>query len=105
MYLITNNPQHIPWNKGKLVGQKLPLMQKEVWTIRICLQMANRIRELALFNLAIDSKLRKCDLVTLRVNNVINGSSVSKQAVTKQQKTHQPVQFEITKQTRDSISS
>ena len=105
MYLLTYNPQHIPWNKGKLVGQKPPLKQKEVWTIRIRLQMANRIRELAMFNLTIDSKLRSCDLVKLRVKDVIHGSTVLKRAIIMQQKTNQPVQFEITKQTRDSISS
>ena len=71
MYLLTNKPQHIPWNKGKLIGQKPPLKLKEVWAIRIRLQMANRIRELAMFNLAIDSKLRSCDLVKLRVKDVL----------------------------------
>ncbi len=56
---------HVPWNKGKLIGQKSPLKLKEIWAIRIRLQMAKSIRELALFNLAIDSKLRGCDLVKL----------------------------------------
>ncbi len=59
--------QHVPWNKGKLIGQKLPLKLKEIWAIRIRLQMAKNTRELALFNLAIDSKLRGCDLVKLKV--------------------------------------
>ena len=64
MYLLTHAPQnHIPWNKGKLIGQKPPLKLKEIWAIRIRLQLANRVRDLALFNLAIDSKLRGCDLV------------------------------------------
>jgi len=69
MYLLTHAPQnHIPWNKDKLIGQKPPLKLKEIWAIRIRLQLANRIRDLALFNLAIDSKLlRGCDLVKLRV--------------------------------------
>ena len=63
----TNVINIIPWNKGKLIGQKSPLKLKEIWAIRIRLQLANRTRELALFNLAIDSKLRGCDLVKLRV--------------------------------------
>ncbi|NIA02598.1 MAG: tyrosine-type recombinase/integrase [Planctomycetia bacterium] len=104
MYLLTYKPEYIPWNKGKLVGQKLPLKLKEVWAIRIRLQMANQIRDLALFNLAIDSKLRSCDLVKLRVKDISHGSTISNRAMVMQQKTHQPVQFEITKQTRDAVS-
>jgi hypothetical protein len=65
-----------PWNKGKLIGQKLPLKLKEIWAIRIGLQLARKVRELALFNLAIDSKLRGCDLVGLRVHDVVRGSAV-----------------------------
>ena len=61
------NYRHAPWNKGKLIAQKLPLKLKEIWAIRIRLQMAKNIRELALFNLAIDSKLRGCDLAKLKV--------------------------------------
>jgi hypothetical protein len=68
--------RRIPWNKGKLVGQKLPLKLKEIWAIRIHLQLANRIRELAMFNLAIDSKLRGCDLV-LYGNKTGNPSSIA----------------------------
>ena len=104
MHLLTYKPEYIPWNKGKLVGQKLPLKLKEVWEIRIRLQMANQIRDLALFNLAIDSKFRSCDLVKLRVKDISHGSTVSNRAMVMQQKTHQPVQFEITKQTRDAVS-
>jgi hypothetical protein len=66
----------VPWNKGKLVGQKAPLKLREIWAIRIRLQLAERRRELALFNLAIDSKLRACDLVKLRVRDVCHGQSV-----------------------------
>ena len=66
-----------PWNKGKLLGQKPPLKLKEIWAIRIRLQLARRARELALFNLAIDSKLRGCDLVGLRVHDVVQGSRVA----------------------------
>ncbi len=102
--LITDkNVRHIPWNKGKLIGQKFPLKLKEIWAIRIRLQLANRTRELALFNLAIDSKLRACDLVQLRVCDVTQGNRVSSRAIVMQQKTHRPVQFEITEQTRESL--
>ena len=97
--------QNIPWNKGKLIGQKLPLKLKKIWGIRIRLQMDKKIRELALFNLAIDSKLRGCDLVNLKVCDVAQGNRVSSRAVVMQQKTHRPVQFEITEQTRDSLAS
>ena len=106
MYLLTYTSQkHTPWNKGKLVGQKPPLKLKEIWAIRIRLQIANRIRDLALFNLAIDSKLRSCDLVKLRIRDVTHGNTVSKRAMVMQQKTQQPVQFEITEQTRNAISN
>ena len=95
---------HTPWNKGKLVGQKPPLKLKEIWAIRIRLQIAKKVRDLALFNLALDSKLRSCDLVKLRVRDIAHGKQVSKRAMVMQQKTHQPVQFEITEQTRDALA-
>ena len=95
--------QHAPWNKGKLVGQKAPLKLKDIWAIRIRLQIGNRTRELALFNLAIDSKLRSCDLVKLRVRDVCHGNVVAARAMVMQQKTQRPVQFEITEQTRESL--
>ena len=105
MYFLTHIPQsHIPWNKGKLIGQKPPLKLREIWAIRIRLQLANRIRDLALFNLAIDSKLRGCDLVKLRVLDIAHGGHVAKRAMIMQQKTQQPVQFEITEQTREAIT-
>ena len=94
-----------PWNKGRLVGQKPPLKIREVWAIRIRLQLANKVRELALFNLALDSKLRSCDLVRLRVRDIAHGTQVSKRAMILQQKTQQPVQFEITEQTRQALSA
>ncbi len=97
--------KHIPWNKGKLIGQKLPLKLHEVWSIRIRLQISNNKRDLALFNLAIDSKLRSCDLVKLQVRDIAHGQQILKRAMIMQQKTSQPVQFEITKQTRDSLSN
>src|SRR5215470_14769088 len=92
----------IPWNKGKLVGQKAPLKLKDICAIRVRLQIGQRTRELALFNLAIDSKLRSCDLVALRARDVCDGSLVAKRAIVIQQKTRRPVQFEITEQTRES---
>jgi integrase len=95
----------IPWNKGKLLGQKSPLKLKEIWAIRIRLQLANRTRELALFNLAIDSKLRGCDLVGLRVHDVVQGTRVAPRAMVMQKKTQRPVQFEITEQTRDAVAA
>ncbi|MCK5663931.1 MAG: hypothetical protein KAI17_10610 [Thiotrichaceae bacterium] len=93
----------IPWNKGKIVGQKPALKLKELWGIRIRLQIEKNIRELALFNMAIDSKLRGCDLVTLRVNDVMHGGDIVKRTVVTQQKTKKPVHFEITEQTRDAV--
>ena len=95
----------IPWNKGKLLGQKPPLKLKEIWAIRIRLQLDRRLRELALFNLAIDSKLRGCDLVGLRVRDVVQGSHVAARAIVMQKKTQRPVQFEITEQTRDAVAA
>ncbi|HEX9277321.1 MAG TPA: tyrosine-type recombinase/integrase [Casimicrobiaceae bacterium] len=94
-----------PWNKGKLLGQKPPLKLKEIWAIRIRLQMDHRTRELALFNLAIDSKLRGCDLVGLRVYDVVQGSHVAARAIVMQKKTQRPVQFEITEQSRDAVAA
>jgi integrase len=96
----TTTGRAIPWNKGKLLGQKPPLKLKEIWAIRIRLQLDHRNRELALFNLAIDSKLRGCDLVGLRVQDVVQGSHVAARAIVMQKKTQRPVQFEITEQTR-----
>ena len=93
-----------PWNKGKLVGQKSPLRLKEIWAIRIRLQLAQRTRELALFNLAVDSKLRSCDLVRLRVRDITHGDQVATRAIVMQQKTQRPVQFEITEHTRESLA-
>jgi phosphoserine phosphatase len=92
-----------PWNKGRLTGQKHPLKPKEVWAIRVRLQLERRRRDLALFNLAIDSKLRGCDLVRLRVSDVCVGSRVQDRATIIQRKTGRPVQFEITEQTRAAI--
>jgi len=95
--------QRGPWNKGKIVGQKHPLKLREIWEIRIRLQLSKQIKELALFNLAIDSKLRGCDLVQLKVSDISQGNRVLSRAIVMQQKTHRPVQFEITEQTRESL--
>jgi len=94
-----------PWNKGKLVGQKLPLRLREIWGIRIRLELAGKIRDLALFDLAIDSKLRACDLTKLRVRDIAHGSRVSARAIVMQQKTQRPVQFEITSQTQLALAA
>ena len=102
---ITTTERHVPWNKGKLVGQKPPLQPKHVWAIRNRLQMANRRRDLALFNLAIDSKLRGCDVVSLKVEDVApNGYAVDR-ATVRQKKTGRPVKFEITEHTRQAIDN
>ena len=93
------------WNKGKLVGQKAPFKLKEIWAIRVLLQLQHRARDLALFNLGIDSKLRACDLVRLRVRDVCHGSAVASRAIVMQQKIERPVQFEITAPTRDAVAA
>ena len=92
-----------PWIKGRLIGQKRPLKPKEVWAIRVRLQLEQSRRDLALFNLAIDSKLRGCDLVRLQINDVCVGTQVRDRATVIQRKTSRPVQFEITEQTRAAI--
>lgn len=92
-----------PWNKGKLIGQKSPLTPQQVWAIRVRLQLANHKRDLALFNLALDSKLRGCDLVSLMVSDVQTGDEIRPRAKIIQKKTGKPVQFEITKQTREAL--
>jgi len=94
-----------PWNKGKLIGQKPPLKLREIWALRTRLEMAGKTKELALFNLAIDSKLRGCDLVQLRVNDVARGGEVLTRASVVQQKTHEPVRFELTDPTRVAIAA
>ncbi len=92
-----------PWNKDKLVGQKAPLKLKEIWSIRIRLELSHRTRDLALFNLAIDSKLRACDLVKLKLRDISHGNQISSRAIVMQQKTGKPVHFEITEPTRNSV--
>ncbi len=106
----TNEPaiesnQRGPWNKGKLIGPKPPLQPRHVWAIRTRLQLAGRTRDLALFNLAIDSKLRACDVVSLKVEDVAPHGYAIDRATVHQRKTGRPVKFEITKQTRQAIDT
>jgi len=91
--------------ESKLTGQKPPLKRKEIWAIRVRLQLEGRIRDLALFNLAIDSKLRSCDLLRLRVCDVANDGRMGSRAMIIQKKTGRPVRFEITGQTRDAVAA
>lgn len=100
---IVKQQHRSPWNKGRLIGQKRPLKPREVWTIRIRLQLEARKRDLAMFNLAIDSKLRGCDLVRLKVDDICFSGKVRERATVVQKKTGRPVQFELTEQTRSSI--
>ena len=99
------HPLREAWNKGKLVGQKAPLKPKDIWAIRIHLQNAHEVRDLAMFNLAIDSKLRGCDLVSLRVRDVTHGNQVLSRAMVVQRKTQRPVQFELTEPTRTAVAA
>ena len=92
-----------PWNKGKLIGAKPPLRSKHVWSIRTKLQIEDRKRDLALFNLAIDSKLRGCDVVSIRVEDVAPRGYAVDRATVRQKKTGHPVRFEITEQTRQAL--
>jgi len=92
-----------PWNKGKLIGAKPPLRQGHVWSIRTRLQLERRLRDLALFNLAIDSKLRGCDVVAVRVDDVAPNGYALDRATVRQKKTGRPVRFELTEQTRQAI--
>ena len=103
MESVATAVHHEPWKKGKIVGQKAPFKVKEIWALRVCLQMENRVRELALFNLGIDSKLRGCDLFSLKVRDICHGDQVASRATVMQHKTQRPVQFEITPATRDAV--
>ena len=92
-----------PWNKGRLVGQKRPLLPRQVWAIRSRLELAGNLRDLVMFNLAIDSKLRGCDFVRLRVADLVVGGSVRDRVSVIQSKTGRPVQFEVSENTRKSV--
>jgi integrase len=102
---IPPKPNRTPWNKGKLIGAKPPLWPKHVWSIRTKLQIEGRIRDLALFNLAIDSKLRGCDVVALKVEDIApNGYAIAR-ATVRQKKTGRPVRFGLTEQTRQAVDA
>ena len=96
-------PRRPPWNKGKLIGAKAPLLPKQVWLVRTKLQVAVRTRDLAMFNLAINSKLRACDIVALKVEDVAPSGYAVDRANVRQKKTGQPVRFELTEQTRQAV--
>lgn len=104
--MSVNRKNHrAPWNKGKIVGQKAPLKLREIWAIRVRLQLRCNLRDLALFNPAIDSKLRACELLGLRVGDIAHENRVNSRAVVMQRKTRRPVQFEITEMSRDAINA
>lgn len=98
------SPTRVPWNRGRIIGPKPPLKPKHIWAIRTRLQHDGHIRDLAMFNVAIDSKLRGCDLVKLRVSDVHLGEGVRLGTTIVQQKTGRPVPFEMTEPTRDAVT-
>ena len=101
---LFDSPQtRSPWNKGKLIGAKPPLRPKHVWSIRTKLQVEGRTRDLALFNLAIDSKLRGCDVVSIKVEDIAPRGFALDRATVRQRKTGHPVKFELTEQTRQAV--
>jgi integrase len=103
--VVTENllPPRVPWNKGKLIAPKPPLRPKHVWLLRTRLQVEGRTRDLAMFNLAIDSKLRGCDVVAIKVDDVAPHGYAADRATVRQRKTGRPVRFELTEQTRQAI--
>jgi integrase len=101
----TGDARRTPWNKGKLIGSKPPLRTKDVWSIRTKLQVEKRTRDLAMFNLAVDSKLRGCDVVRLRVEDVAPHGMTVDRATVRQRKTGHPVRFELSEQTREAVDS
>ena len=109
--ISTSNTQHapltgtVPWNQGGLVGQKPPLELQEIWAIRLRLQQSKRLRDLALFDLAIDSKLRGCHLVGLRVQDVAHGNPALARDSVVQRKTGCPVRFALSEQTRQAVQT
>jgi len=100
---LLKSPTRTPWNKGKLTGAKPPLRPKHVWSIRTKLQIEGRARDLAMCNLAIDSKLRGCDVVAIRVEDVAAGGYTADRATVRQKKTGRPVRFELSEQTRQAV--
>jgi integrase len=101
--LLVEPSRGTPWNKGKLIGAKPPLRPKHVWAIRTRLMVEGRTRDLAMFNLAIDSKLRGCDVVALKIDDIAPNGYAIDRATVRQRKTGRPVKFELTDQTRQAI--
>lgn len=91
------------WNAGRMVGTKRPLTQKQIWAVRFFLDREDRLRDHALFDLAIDSKLRGCDLVKIKIGDLVSGAEIKSRAIVIQQKTGRPVQFELTADVRASL--
>ena len=100
---LGNTVHREPWNKGKIVGQKAPYKVKDIRALRVRFQIAGRVRELALFILGIDSKLRGCDLLSLKVQDITHGDQIATRAIVMQHKTNRPVQFELTPVTREAL--
>ena len=100
-----SSPSRVPWNKGRLTGSKPPLRPKHVWSIRTKLQIEGRARDLAMFNLAIDSKLRGCDVVAIRVEDVAASGYTADRATVRQKKTGRSVRFELSEQIRQAIDN
>ena len=96
-------PKRRAWNKGRIIGQKQPLLPKRVWAIWARLELAGNLRDLALFNVAIDSKLRGCGLVKLAVSDLVKDDRVRERVSVVQCNTKRPVQFELTKNTRGTV--
>jgi integrase len=101
--LTLPTPTRVPWNKGKLIGAKPPLRQNHVWAIRSMLQNERNKRELAMFNLAIDSKLRGCDVIAIKIDDVATNGYAVDRATVRQRKTGRPVRFELTEHTRQAV--
>jgi len=102
-FIVRDTPKRIPWNKGKLIGAKPPLRPKHVWSIRTKLQVEGHVRDWAMFNLAIDSKLRGCDVVAIKVEDVAPSGRAVDRTTVRQKKTGRSVRFELTEQTRQSV--
>ena len=103
--LPATTPKRRAWNKGRIIGQKRPLLPKQVWAIRARLELVGNMRDLALFNVAIDSKLRGCNLVRLSVKDLVSSERVKERVTVIQSKTGKPVQFKLSENIRDSVAS
>lgn len=102
---LANTAHREPCNKGKIVGQKAPFKVKDIWALRVCFQIEGRVRELVHFNLGVDSKLRGCDLLSLKVRDVTHGDQIATRPIVMQHKTKRPVQIEITPVTREALQA